>query len=334
MDEDPQLHAEEAGVDLAAPEVGLAELVHADRVLGLSEAELPLVAEMLGLHPAPPAAAAAEPRRRAEPAQPEAGRTREPPVGRTQVTPDIKPEERVLAVRITERTAEPAPAPIEARPLDEVLMPAPGPPPRRQWLFAGSTRRALLRGVTAVRAPEGELDVPAAVEILAAGRAVEALPYEWIETTHGEVQLLLDIGPSMDPYREDVDRLPEELVRIVGDDALELRWFEDCPLGPGGVLAPEQLEPTAFVFPKSRTRLLAVTAFGARGPFPPAPSIVRAWRRLAARCRRNGVPLLVLTPIAPPRRPAALAGRIATVTWDHTTGVRDVARAVAAAKAA
>ena len=338
MEPDHRVHAEEVRVDadVEVPEVGLADLLDADRVLGLTDEELPLVAEMLDLRPRLGEAPREVTRRRPAPGQEPVGgvrpgRGRKPPEPGPE--PDIPSAERSLPVAITERMAEQVEAPVATRPLRELLVDAPGPPPPPEGLFARSTKRALLRGVTAVRAPEGDLDVDAAVDVLAANRTIEELPYEWIETTHGEVQLLLDVGPSMEPYREDVDRLPRELVRIIGDEELELRWFEDCPLGAGGVLLPDQLEAIPFVFPKARTRLLAVTAFGTRGPFAPPREIVRSWRTFAARCRRNGVPLLVLTPLAPERRPAGLGDRLAAVTWDHATGVRDVARAVAAARA-
>jgi hypothetical protein len=169
---------------------------------------------------------------------------------------------------------------------------------------------------------------------MAANRTLEDIPLGWIETTRGEVQLLLDVGPSMDPYREDVERRPDELVRIVGDDELELRWFQECPLGPAGVLAPEQLEPVPYALPPARTRLVAVTAFGVRGHRPAPPAAVADWRRFAARCRRSGVPLVVLTPLAPDRRPRELRSRVAVVTWDRWTGVREVARAVRKERAA
>src|SRR5687768_16062114 len=126
-------------------------------------------------------------------------------------------------------TVERAPAPALPLPpsIDEVLLPPPhSAQPAAEGLFGGPTRRALLRGVAAVQAPEGDLDVTALVDVFSAGRPVTELPLEWIETTSGDVQLLLDVGGAMDPFRADVDGLPDELARVVGPERLDLRWFE------------------------------------------------------------------------------------------------------------
>jgi hypothetical protein len=238
-----------------------------------------------------------------------------------------------LPISAVETPAPRTSAPLAGRPLSELLPDAPGPPPPAPGLFAASARRALLGGVSAVRAREGDIDVDAVVEVLGARRPLAEIPLEWIETTRGELQLLLDTGVAMDPYREDVDRLPDELARVVGEDGLKLRWFEDCPTGSAGVFGPTDDEPAPYRLPAARTRLLAVTVFGLRGPLGAPPAAVEGWRRLARACRRRGVPLLVLTPLPPYRRPRGLGPHLAAVTWDRATGVRDVGRAVRKARA-
>ncbi len=205
-------------------------------------------------------------------------------------------------------------------------MPTPRPEPAS--LFRPGTRRALLRGVSAVRERDGDIDVDAVVDMLAAHRALDRIPLEWVDTTRGELMLLLDGSVAMDPFRVDLDRLPDELARVVGLDGLKVRWFEDCPTGPEGVMMVGDEEPRPFVLPGARTRLLAVTTFGVRGTLEAPPEVAKGWRRLAARCRRADVPLLVLTPLPPARRPPG----VAAVTWDRATSVRDVLRAERSAR--
>jgi len=164
----------------------------------------------------------------------------------------------------------------------------------------------------------------------AESRVLTRVPLEWIETTSGKVQLLLDIGTGMEPYWLDVERLPEELSRVAGPDGLTLRWFEDCPF-EADVLTPGNDEPVPYGLPAVGTRIVAVTGFGSRGAAGPPARVVRRWLRYAAACRRAGVPLVALTPL-PGRRLSGLARRVPLVTWDRPTGVRDVRRAVRAAR--
>jgi hypothetical protein len=312
--------------------VGIGDLVNAVRVLGLRGEQIATAAELLRLRPRvlpehvePDATAALV-------SSPSFGLVlkAEGTVGPARSIHAASPD--TIAVSAIETPAVGTEAPLAARTLAELLPERTTPPPAARGLFASSSRRALLRGVTAVRAPEGEVDVDAVVERLAGNRALDQIPLEWIESTRGEVQLLLDTGAAMDPFRLDVDRLPDELARVVGEDGLSLCWFEDCPTGRAGVQGLHDEEPLAFRQPAAGTRLLVVTAFGSRGQSGAPPALVDEWRRFGAACRRGGVPLLVLTPLPHLRVPAALRLQLALVTWDRSAGVRDVRRAVRRAR--
>jgi hypothetical protein len=296
--------------------VGLADLVDVVRVLGLRDEQIATAAELLRLQPRA-VRAAVEPEEPKPVFAPRPGRVAPPPA--EPLAEAASETDPGMPVFVVEQPAERTSAPLAARSLGELLPEAAVPAPPFAGLFAPGTRRALLRGVTATRERDGDVDVEQVVAQLAGNRTLGELPLEWIETTRGEVLLLLDTGEAMDPYRADLDRLPGELARVVGHDGLKLRWFEDVPTA---VLGPLDDEPVPFHLPAAHTRVLAVTTFGVRGRHAAPPEVTAAWRRLARACRRARIPLLVLTPLR--RRPV----NVAAVTWDRTTGVRDIRRAL------
>ena len=76
---------------------------------------------------------------------------------------------------------------------------------------------------------------------------------------------------------------------------------------------------------------MAVTTFGARGPVPPAPVVLHRWHEFHAASVREHTPLVVLTPLAPDRRPDGLPHQLAVVTWDRTTRVQQMLNTIRAA---
>lgn len=338
----------------ALPQIGLGDLVHAADTLTLHGEGVALAAELLGLGP-PVILVETRQTRSKHGAGAVTSRARVPETRGNAPTPDgaggstpgfweartstaadasapSQSDLRVLPVSVAVKRADALPAASATKPLSELLKPgAAGPPP--QGLFPPRSRRALLRGLSAVRAREGAVEIDACIDAFAAKRALTRIPLQWLETTRGGVQLLLDVGAGMEPYEVDVQRLPLELSRVVGSDRLEIGWFEDCPY-PAGVYKPGDERPTPYRLPIAGTRVVAVTVFGARGPLPASRDIVNGWRRLAAACRRSRLPLVVLTPVPARRLPAALSRRIAVVAWDRTTSVASVMRAVRAARRA
>ena len=320
------------------PPAGLGDLVRVTDTLDLDQRDARIVAELLSLIPSVTKAGSGDEvtvstMRAAQPPAPQ----KTGPVATSRGGEGLRVSEtavgataRPLAVVAAVEQARATRAPVSGRALAQ-LLPRGGPAPPSQGLFSPRTARALLRSVSSWRSPEGPLDVEAAVTQLATDRILTDMPMQWIETTSGSVQLLLDAGAAMEPYRRDIERLPEELMRVVGPDGVELRWFEDCPY-MSGVLAPNDEEPTHYRPPLSGARLLAVTTFGTRGALAPSADVVRGWLALAADCRRNQIPMVALSPLSARRVPAALKRRIATVAWDRKTDVRDVAEAVRAAR--
>jgi hypothetical protein len=176
--------------------------------------------------------------------------------------------------------------------------------------------------VGARRRPEGDLDAAQAADLLARGEPLLDIPRLWVQTTRGGIEFALDTGPGMEAYRRDVDRLPGQLSSVLGTDGLEIRWFQDCPVGGVGVFLPEALDPTPYRLPSPGTLIVAVTTFGAHGGLPPPPSVLDRWHQLFAAAIRARTPIVGLTPLPSHRLPPGLPRRLAVVTWDRAARVQ------------
>jgi hypothetical protein len=315
-------------------EVGLADLIQAMQVLKLDRGRLAVTAELLGLTDVK---STSSPTAFDLPSlQPSTTKLRTLPSslhGPTETVPTSIPasaplSDTALRATVTQlpRTV-PLQMPFSSRSLAE-LLPLGTPPPPAQGLFPARSHRALLGALGATLRPEGDVDIEATVTALAKGEPLRKVPRYLVKTTRGGLDLLLDVGAAMDPYRADMDRLPDEFARVVGSDGLQLRWFEDCPLSEEGVLIPERLESEPYRLPQTGTPILAVTMFGVRGPIPPQPEVLHGWRQFVSAANRANTPLVILTPLVPSQRPADLPPYSATVTWDHTASVRNVSHVV------
>lgn len=306
------------------PETGLGDLVRVAAALRADAATLTDAAELLGL------ARRARRASRAD-AQPTPGKdaARPQPAPVTSTAPGTPgtatPDGRTaLPATATYLPPRPPSAPRTTKTLAE-LLPGGPPPPPFQGLFPRRRARALLGLVGARRRPEGDLDAAQAADLIARGEPLLDIPRLWVQTTRGGIELALDTGPGMEVYRRDVDRLPGQLSSVLGPDGLEIRWFQDCPVGGAGVFRPEALDPTPYRLPPPGTLIVAVTTFGAHGALPPPPSVLYRWHQLFAAATRAGTPVVGLTPLPAHRLPPGLPRRLAVVTWDrgariqHTT---------------
>lgn len=317
------------------PQAGLADLVRVAGAVGGGRARLALAAELLGLRhaevEAPPVEVVADPA--AEPAAAPAARTAAPREAAGTVAQADTPGEALEVVAEALPPLERA-APAGTRTLAELLPAAAVAPSRApEGLFRTQTREAMLRAVGATRVAAGELDLERIVALLAGREPLSGLPRRWTYTTGGVLQLLVDTGAGMEPYRLDTERLPDELVQAAGPDGLELRWFEDCPVVGEDVFLADRLEPEPYRLPHAPARILAVTTFGARGGLPAPPAVPGRWRAFAAAAAQAGLPVVALTPLPPRRRPPGLPRELRVVTWDRATDIRAVTHAVALAAA-
>ncbi len=205
------------------------------------------------------------------------------------------------------------------------------PPPPPDALFGRVHRRGLLSSAIGTLEPEGELDVDAIVDVLAAGGALRHLPRQLSPTTRRGVQVLLDRGPGMDPFAGDQEQVVRALDDILADDRLEVREFVGCP-GRGIVpdLAEESEEDLVpWQPPAPGTPILAITDLGIGGPrLDEERATVAEWLELARRLRSQGHLLIALVPYEATRWPPRVARAMTLLHWSEQTSVGEVRRAM------
>jgi hypothetical protein len=231
-----------------------------------------------------------------------------------------------IEVRRLPDLATPRP-PRVGRSIGEILG-SPPPPEAISTLLPAHTERAVLWTLAGTPLCRGDLDEGAAVAALSRGRVLSGLPRRPVHTTSRGLQLMLDGGPGMDPYRTDVRQLAARLADLMPADLLREYWYVDDPSGPHGVTGAGELVGRRYALPPTGTPILVVTAFGRRGPSVPfAKSVLASWRRLVASARRAGNPLTFLSPTPDDIAPGRL-GPAPVLGWSPATSVRTVLRAV------
>ncbi len=198
--------------------------------------------------------------------------------------------------------------------------------PEREPLLAPRGGATILQTLIAVQTPEGPLDVPAIVEVLACRRVPERLPREAWPTLRFGVEVLVDVGLPMRPFEGDQLQVIRQLRTIVGEQLTSVRYFADIPArgaGPGPRRTWRPYEP-----PDPGTRVLVLSDFGQAGPatysYQGAPD---EWRSFASALRRGGCDAAALLPVPPDRWPRWLSTLMPLVFWDRST---TAGRAVAA----
>jgi hypothetical protein len=216
--------------------------------------------------------------------------------------------------------------------LAEVL--APPPPsaaPVPADLFHADRQRAVLTALCSGPASTGEPDVDAAVEIVARGEPLLALPPTVRPTTRRGLQLLVDQGEAMLPFARDQEQVRRAIGLLTGPDGFEVVRFARTPLdppgaGPGPIWTWRTYRPQIPGQP-----VLVLSDLGVLAPRGNRADVEDAWCRFAALLHEAGCPLVALAPTPLRRVSPRVRAALAVVPWDRPTGVRD---AVAAARRA
>ena len=148
---------------------------------------------------------------------------------------------------------------------------------------------ALRRHLGATRA--GSLDLDRIIGHLAARTMPRHLPRRCFQRWHPELVVVLDFCPRLWPYREDMHRLAQRLLRHCGRSGVSLRIVNHGPLGPWSDWVAHQNphlkeEPPRrpWAMPAPGTPVLIASDLGLlRGPTS-APC--QAWQRFIAGLRR------------------------------------------------
>ena len=177
--------------------------------------------------------------------------------------------------------------------------------PQTTPLFGRVHRRGILSAAMATLASEGELDVDAIVETLAAGRPLLEFARLERQTTRRGAQVLLDRSRGMAPFREDQKQLVDALDHILGDDHFKVERFVGCPsrgLLPAHStrgLVSRMLDRDQPIWrpPPPGTPIVAITDLGIGGsPLDDERATVAEWVSFAHRVRNAGFTLVGLVP--------------------------------------
>ena len=206
--------------------------------------------------------------------------------------------------------------------LDETAEP-PAPLP----LFSRAQRRGILSAAISTYVEEGDIDLDAATENLAALLPLTCLARTRIPTLRRGVQLLIDRGAGMDPFLADQDGLIQQLDDILSDDRLEILYFMECPTRgvadrPGGPQRPWRAPPSAIP-------VVLVTDLSIGGPLLAEDrATVREWLRFSRMARGLGHTPIGLVPYEARRWPPLLARALVLLHWSERTTAGEVHRAM------
>ncbi|MFE2755302.1 hypothetical protein ACFXGA_25195 [Actinosynnema sp. NPDC059335] len=185
--------------------------------------------------------------------------------------------------------------------------------PPHEPLFARSSTRAIITAMLSRWVPDGPVDVAALLDTIARGRPVREIPREPVPTSRYGVQVLVDRGADMEPFRRDQDVLVEDVRKVMGASVTDVRYFAGTPSDGCGADDEEAWEP--YRPPAAGGRVLVLSGFGLGA----RRDRRAAWEACVRDMRWRGCAPVGLVPAPPDRRPAWLTALLPLVTWDRRT---------------
>ena len=211
--------------------------------------------------------------------------------------------------------------------------PASGPGTRvlePEALFRPQKAQSILAIALATQEPFGALDLDEIVAAVGRGAALSSVPRQAVLTLARGVQLLVDRGDGLLPFRADIKRVESKISRLVGPDALEVLNFACCP-SRGVGRGPRRNWADYFAHHRAPigSRVICVTDLGIGHPAgAEIPAGPEEWLEFDARLRAAGCRLLVLVPYHRDRWPPELARRMSLLHWDRNTTASHAAAVV------
>jgi hypothetical protein len=185
-------------------------------------------------------------------------------------------------------------------------------------LLPPSSEPATLQVIVSTEICDGSPLVDEVVRMLAARQPLRSLPREARRTLGRGADVLIDVGAAMSPFRSDERHVIDVLCRWVGDEAVRVRRFSECPsrgTGDGPVWTWGPYEP-----PPPATPVLLLTDFGIGGPaHHPQRAYRDEWELFLDLLERRGCPVSALVPYPPERQPCWARERMTLLTWDRST---------------
>ena len=177
---------------------------------------------------------------------------------------------------------------------------------------------ALRRLLGSTRA--GPLDLDRLIQCLASSQLPRHLPRRRLQRWHPECVVLLDFCPRLWPYREDMHRLAERLLRQCGRSGVSLRIVNHGPLGPwSDWLAHQNVQARAepaerpWTMPTAGTPVLIVSDLGLLlGAGTPTN---QAWQSFITRLNQAQLRPVALVPLGASQLDGSLAQLLPILRW-------------------
>lgn len=193
----------------------------------------------------------------------------------------------------------------------------------RASLFPDAAGRHILSAALATLREGGDIDIARLLDSVCRLEPLRMLP-RLAEATHDRgCDLLLDYGPSMVPYWDDLTALARQVADVVGQQSVAVFSFTEGPFDAAQWTPAGEREAWQI----GERPVLVATDFGA-SLRPTDGDIDSSWQQLATDCRQAGVPLLVLNPWSPAHWPQRLGAHAELIHWSPTTTAAQVFNAI------
>ena len=190
-------------------------------------------------------------------------------------------------------------------------------------LIGRNVVRALILTILTTISQQGDLDLNRIIELLSQNKNIDNLPRLKLSTLRRGVQILVDVGESMTPYRRDQVIFQSEVRRVLGSDNTAVLRFIGTPLK--GVKTGRQLRPQRYEMPRQGRPILLLTDFGiGQPPFSTDPASLDEWMKFIYVVKRSQCPLIALVPYTKNRWPNELLSSVKIVQWDRCTRLIEV----------
>jgi hypothetical protein len=188
-------------------------------------------------------------------------------------------------------------------------------------LFKPQECRAIISQSLASKAHSTVPDLDEVVRLVSQAKPINRLPLRPLYTLSRGVQLLIDLGPGMEPFAVDRARITQDIRELAGN--VEWLRFHDSPLN--GVLIEDALQARPYLFPESGVPILVVSDLGMNRWSPRvAPGAIENWIEFARRAAERDCLLVALVPLDRADWVPALERRIRMILWDRETSARSV----------
>jgi hypothetical protein len=173
----------------------------------------------------------------------------------------------------------------------------------------------LMLTAASTNSPTAEIDVEAAVDLMSRQQPLTELPRLHRVSVDTGVQVLVDVGESMQPFLRDQMEFVTELGKLVGA-RIDAGFFADDP-GTGTGPTRRRGSWKRYQLPRNGEPVIVLSDLGFG--IPRRQEATRAWRMISRQMRERGSPVVVFAPLEPGRVPKSLRRSLEFVFWDRST---------------